>query len=384
MTPGCTIPHVEVSSRVLWVENAQQLERVCQQAAAAGAVAVDTEADSFHSYFAKICLVQLSFDDQHVLIDPLRLSREEMAPLAQLLANPHLPKVLHGADYDQRMIQKDLGVRLRALADTQAAAQVLGEKQTSLAALLAKELGVQLDKSQQRADWARRPLPEAMMAYAVDDTRYLQALLARLLVRLERLGRRHWWEEECQALEEVTYEPPVPDPWAFLRVKGTRALSAEALGRLAAVWELRDAIARELDVPAFRVIPSECLVRLAANPPEDLPALAAVGGIPQRVLRRWGRELLRILARAQPLAPPKKPSTIPDTSQQKLLTELRRVRDHLAEELGLDPGFLAPRWALEAVAQQRPASLDAWLSCLRRRWRVELLREPLSEVLAQG
>lgn len=384
MSPGCTIPYVEASSRVLWVENAQQLERVCQQASAAGAVAIDTEADSFHSYFPKICLVQMSFDDRHVLIDPLRLSRDEMAPLAQLLANPQLPKVLHGADYDQRMIQKDLGVRLRALADTQVAAHVLGEKQTSLAALLAKELGVQLDKSQQRADWARRPLPEAMRAYAVDDTRYLQPLLARLLVRLERLGRRHWWEEECQALEEVTYEPPVPDPWAFLQVKGTRALSAEALGRLAAAWEMRDAIARQLDVPAFRVISSECLLRLATNPPEDLAALAAVGGIPQRVLRRWGRELLEILRNAQPLTRPKRPSTIPDARHQKLLAELRRARDHLAGELGLDPGFLAPRWALEAVAQQRPSDFDAWLSCLRRRWRVELLRGPLSQALAQG
>ncbi len=384
MSPGCTIPHVEVSSHVLWVEHAQQLERVCQQAATARAVAVDTEADSFHSYFPKICLVQISFDDQHVLIDPLRLSRDEMAPLAQLLANPHVPKVLHGADYDQRMIQKDLGVRLRALADTQAAAQVLGEKQTSLAALLAKELGVQLDKSQQRADWARRPLTEAMMAYAVGDTRYLQPLLARLLVRLEGLGRRHWWEEECQALEEVTFELPVPNPWAFLRLKGAWALSAEALGRLAAAWELRDAIARQLDVPAFRVMSSEGLVRLAANPPADLPALATVGGIPQRVLRRWGRELLGILGSAQPLTPPKKPSAIPDARHKKLLAELRRVRDDLAEGLGLDPGFLAPRWALEAVAQQRPTDFEAWLSCLRRRWRVELLREPLSEVLAQG
>jgi len=359
------------------------LAAVCQRARNAAFLAVDTEADAFHSYNAKVCLIQLSFDGEHALVDPLSLSKEDLAPLGEILADPGLQKIFHGADYDLRMLQKNFGFAVRGLADTQAAAQVLGEKQTSLAALLAKELGVVLDKRQQRADWALRPLPQEMLAYAVDDTRYLQPLLELLLPRLSALGRRSWWEEECQALERIVYEPPPEDPWAFLRVKGARKLPPEALGRLAALWHLREELAKELDVPPFRILSAEMLLALAAQPPADWEALASTPGLPPRVARKWGRRVLQALHRASPLALPAAPSREEDRELERLVQKLRQRRDRVAQELGLDPGFLAPRWALEALAATKPQDPEGWVACLGRRWRAEVLREPLGEVLAQ-
>lgn len=368
---------------VQWIAERKALEAVCQQASKAPFLAVDTEADSFHSYHAKVCLIQLSFDGEHVLVDPLSLSHDDLAPLGTLLADPEVPKIFHGADYDLRMLQKDFGFSVRGLADTQAAAQVLGEKHTSLAALVAKELGVQLDKRQQRADWARRPLPQEMLAYAVDDTRYLKPLLERLLVRVYALNRGSWWEEECKALERVVYEPPPEDPWAFLRLKGVRNLSPEALGRLAALWRLREELARAQDIPPFRIFSSELLIALATDPPVDLGVLGATRGLAPRVFRKWGRHIFEVLRQATPLTPPPAQPRVEDRELERLVARLRQARDRLAQELGLDPGFLAPRWALESVAKSKPKDLEGWVACLGRRWRAEVLQAPLSQVLAQ-
>ncbi|MEW5877196.1 MAG: ribonuclease D [Acidobacteriota bacterium] len=369
---------------ILWVDSAAKLQQVCKEARAASVVAVDSEADSFHSYYPKVCLVQLSFSGRHAVVDTLKLSPQELAPLGELLADGQTLKVLHGADYDLRMLQKDFAFRLRNLADTQAAAQVLGEPQTSLAALVKKELGFELDKSQQRADWALRPLSSEMLRYAVDDTRYLEALLTRLKARLEALGRLEWWEEECQALEQVAYQPPDPDPWAFLRIKGARALSAEALGRLKVLWEWRESVAQALDVAPFRVLPSDLLLRLALNPPSDFSELVQTPGMPPRVARRWGAAILQVLAQVSEVTlPPASLRTRPDEARERLVKKLRAVRDQVAQVLALDPGFLAPRASLEAVADRRPENDQAWLECLKRRWRVAVLKEPLGKVLAE-
>lgn len=368
---------------ILWVDAATQLRYICSEARAAGVVAVDSEADSFHSYYPKVCLLQLSFSGRHAVVDTLKLTPLELAPLGELLADPKTLKVLHGADYDLRMLQKDFGFFVRFLADTQAAAQVLGEPQTSLATLVKKELGLELDKTQQRADWSVRPLSAEMLRYAVDDTRYLEALLAKLKARLAACGRLAWWEEECQVLEQVSYQPPEPDPWAFLRIKGAKGLAGEALGRLKALWLWREGVAQALDVAPFRVLPSELLLRLASHPPADFSALVHTPGVSPRVIRRWGAAILQVLASTrEEVSPPPSLRPRPDEAKERLVTKLRAVRDEVAQALAIDPGFLAPRATLEAVAERRPQTDEAWWQCLKRRWRVAVLQEPLGKVLA--
>ena len=127
-----------------------------------------------------------------------------------MLADPGVEKVLHGADYDLRVLDRDLGARVVRLRDTQVAAQLLGEAQTGLAALVGREAEVVLDKRHQRADWGRRPLTHELLAYAAADTAYLELLRRRLSERLAALGRLAWWEEECVALEAIRWEPPAP------------------------------------------------------------------------------------------------------------------------------------------------------------------------------
>lgn len=250
----------------LWIDTADEAARVCDRARRASWIAVDTEADSLHSYFHKLCLVQLSFDGEHALFDPLALGREGMAPVVGLLAEPSRPTLMHGADYDLRVLDRDLSARIHGLHDTQAAAQLLGEKQTGLAALVGQELGVVLDKRFQRADWGRRPLEPEYQAYAAGDTAFLHDLAARLEERLRGLGRLEWWEEECLRLEDIRWEEPEPDPRAFERVKGAKRLRGPARDRFAALHGWREGIAAERDVPTFRILRNEVLLGLAESP----------------------------------------------------------------------------------------------------------------------
>ena len=366
-----------------WVTGAAETAVLAGRARGAGRVAIDTEADSLHSYFHKVCLIQLSFGGTHALIDPLAVGRDGLAPVAGLLADPAVTKLFHGADYDLRVLDRDLGARTVNVRDTQIAAQLLGLPQTGLAPLLAAELGVTLDKGGQRADWGQRPLPPELLAYAIADTAHLETLEARLARRLAELDRLAWWEEECAALEAIRWEPPVADELAFERVKGAGRLRGVARDRFAALHRWREERAAAADTPPFRILRGEPMLLLAAEPPADLAALAKVPGVGAGAARRIGAELLRVLA-APPAAPERVPRARPvvDKVRDARVKELRAVRDAAAAELSLDAGVLAPRAALETVVDRRPADFDALASCLGRRWRAAALASHLLPAVA--
>jgi len=365
------------------VTKPDEVETWCRAAAAHGAVAIDTEADSFHSYHHKLCLIQLSFDERTVLFDPLALRREELAPLGRLLADPAVVKLMHGADYDLRMFDRDLGMRAAPVRDTQVAAQLLGEPQTGLAALLAKELGIVLDKSQQRADWSVRPLTDELRAYAGGDTAHLRRLAEILRGRLAEMGRLAWWEEECGALEGVRWQAPERDELAFERVKGSGRLRGRARDRIAALHAWREQFAEKEDVAPFRVIGGDALIALAERAPEDLAALGKVPGVGSSTVRRFGTVLLKLIATA-PAAPERAPRERfkVDREREARIKELRAARDGVATLLAIEPGVLTPRAGLEAVVDRRPASAEDLGACLGRRWRTEVMAPVLLPLVA--
>ncbi|HPC83276.1 MAG TPA: HRDC domain-containing protein [Thermoanaerobaculaceae bacterium] len=372
-----------MSRATRWVVEGAELARLCERARSLPRVAVDTEADSFHVYRSKLCLVQVLAGDSVWLVDPLALGAGQMAPLVELLGDPRVEKIMHGADYDLRVLNRELGARVRGLADTQLAAQLGGARAFGLAALLEQELGVQVDKRFQRANWGERPLSAELRAYAAGDVGHLEALADRLRTRLESLGRLEWWREECAALEKVFWEEAPPDPFAFLRVKGASTLRGAARDRLAALWAWREAQAAARDCPPFRVLQPETLLQLASRPPADLKALGEVRGVGKGLVAQHGRELLAVLA-SPPPAPeqPRVPPPPRDKLLQARVSELRAVRDTVAAELGIDGGVLAPRAALEAVAEARPASPEALVACLGRRWRTSVLAPRVLPLIA--
>jgi ribonuclease D len=356
------------------VRSGGEVVRLCEELRQAGKMAVDLESNGFHAYRARLCLMQISDGTQAWLVDTLALDLPALQPLGELLANEGIEKVLHGADYDLRLLDREMGVTVRGLRDTQLAAQLCGVAAFGLASLLENELGVTLDKRFQRADFGLRPMSPELAAYAAADAVHLLELEERLRRRLDDLGRVGWWFEECAALEDVRWEETPPDPLAFARMRGASALRGVARDRLAALWAWREARAAAEDVPAFRVMQPETLLRLADQPPEDLAALAAFRGVGHGGARRHGRELLALMT-SPPAAPDRRPVVpfVRDRECEDRIKRLKTARDEVAVGLSLDPVILAPRAVLEAVAEALPVTHDELVRCTGRRWRAEVL-----------
>ncbi len=374
--------------RPIWIDSASGVAEAADRCAAAGRFALDTEADSMHAYFHKVCLIQVTADEENMIIDPLALEPGDLNPLWEVVGDPVVPVLMHGSDYDIRILDRDYGARVAGLEDTQVMALLLGEEKTGLAAQLDKELGVVLDKRFQRADWGRRPLKSAQLIYAAADTAHLMELTSRLRRRLEDEGRWHWAEEEFRKLEGVRHHAVEPDPYFFERIKGARALRGADRDRLFSLHQWRDLQARKMDVPPFKVVGNKPLILLATESPLNLDDLADVDGVGPNAVRRWGREILRLLRRPE-TAPerirlPRVPT--PEAAVRKRAKELTAVRDARAGEVGLQAGLLCPRATLDAVAARQPvcASLDDLADAGLKGWRLEVLGESYLKALSES
>jgi ribonuclease D len=369
-----------------WINTADGVRRAAELCAANGHFALDTEADSMHSYFHKVCLIQITAAGQHLVIDPLALEPSDLAPLWKVVGDSSTPVLMHGADYDVRILDRDYGARVGGLQDTQIMAQLLAEEKTGLAALLGKELDVRLDKRYQRADWGRRPLKAAQLAYAAADTAYLGDLTERLRSRLEELGRWGWAVEEFRTLEGVRHAAAEPNPVAFERLKGARALRGADRDRLYSLYLWRDRKAQSLDVPPFKILGNLQLMALAQEPPADLVELGKTEGIGPRAVRRWGRELLRTLDRPQsaPEGAPMPRAAKVEPAVRRRIKGLLAARDAKAAALGLQGGLLCPRVCIDAVAMREPvcSTIDDLADAGLKGWRLEVLADDFLAALA--
>jgi ribonuclease D len=351
-------------------------------------VAADTEAASFHRYRDRIYLIQLSSPSRTEIVDPLAIT--DLSPVGRLLADPAVEKIFHDADYDLRTLDRDYGFRARALFDTRIAAQFAGEPAVGLAALLEKYAGVKLAKEHQKADWSRRPLPPAMLAYAAADTEHLPLLRERLRARLAELGRLGWAEEEFTRLEELRWTGAPDGADAFLRIKGAKALAPRQLAALRELYRWRETLAAEQDRATFRIMGNDALLAVARTLPRAPADLSDLGGLPATLAGRHGPALLAAVRRALELPEAELPrrERLPrqprDPAAEARVERLKAARNRVAAELALDPGVLCGRTTLEAVARAQPLPNDrAGLARVGelRRWQIDVLGDALLAAL---
>jgi ribonuclease D len=309
-------------------------------------IALDTEADSLHCYFEKLCLIQISIPGANFLVDPL--AGLSLQPLLDLLREREM--VLHGADYDLRLMRRFGFERPQRLFDTMIAARLCGRTEFSLAALISHHFGLQLTKASQKADWARRPLSPQMVEYAINDTRYLLELAESFEAKLKELGRWEWFEQSCEkaiASAAITKER---DPETIWRIAGHADLSDRGSAILRALWHWRDQEAQHADRPAFHVLHNEQLVRNASRLDRGEPA-----EIPH--LRGSRKQRFDTAAAAAVELPPdqwpkviRKPRPKSNPDFEKRFKMLRDTRDTAAKDLQLDPSLIAPKATLERIA----------------------------------
>lgn len=372
------------------IKTIPELERLAETLASETLIAADSEAAGFHRYDDSLCLVQLSTRDETWLVDTLALG--SLNPVAELFADPAVEVIFHDADFDLRLLDRDFGVYVRGLFDTKIAARFAGIRSFGLGNLLENELGITLKKKYQRADWAKRPLPDEMLHYAAMDTKYLPRLRDHLWQKLESLGRLAWAEEEFRLAEQTGWEPPEHDDRPYLRLKRASDLGRRSLAALREIYEWRDSVARKRDLASFRVVNNDEIVAVARDLPGNREELEDVGRLSKGNARRWGSDLLAGVERArelgeadlpEPPARPRGPRRDPETEQ--LVDRLKPVRDEAAKRLDLDKGFLMPRSQLEDIARAQPSALTE-LAAVEgvREWQVEALGAGLIEALQRN
>ena len=335
-------------------------------------LAIDTEADNLFRYRTHLCLMQLLADKKIFLLDLLAgLPLDDLWPR---LASRDL--IMHGSDYDLRLLWGRCEFRPKYLFDTMFAAQLLSIPRFGLGSLLEQHFGVMLDKDNQRANWSQRPLARDLLDYAALDVYYLPALRDILRTELVKLGRLAWLEQRCQWQIIAARDGfPGPDENSW-RIGGSEKLRGRGLTVLHAVWHWRESWADKLDTPPFKVTGNEMMMRLARAAEDGQPA--------EEILRiNLGRRhdrLFASLADAVRQGLATDPHSLPRRERRREFApmtpdeldrqdRLKADRDRIAHGLKLDPTLVATRSQLVLIARD-PTCIDSALLP----WQAELMK----------
>lgn len=337
-------------------------------------VSLDTEADNLYHYRTRVCLLQFLIGEEIFLVDVL--ADLDLAPLWQRLATKHL--VMHGSDFDLRLLYDLCGFRARSIFDTMLAAQLLNRPRIGLAALLEEHFGAELDKDSQKANWSKRPLTPRLLDYAALDVYYLPRLRDLLTQQLAELNRLDWLDQQCRRqIESAMAGFPRDDDNAW-RIGRSERLRPPGLSVLHAVWHWREEWARRLDVPPFKVTGNDNLIKLSEGADHGLSARALLetihlGKRHERLAPTLRSALEAGLARdphTLPRRPGRDPSHQPLTADELALQDRLKVdRDRVAGQLQLEPTLIANRAQLAQIARF-PEKLDEILLP----WQADLLR----------
>ena len=358
----------------LWIDDDESFLDVVDALTSTDVFGVDTEFHREKSYFPQLALVQISWDDQVALVDPLSV---DMAPFAAALTGPAVV-VMHAASQDMEVLLHACNAIPRDLFDTQIAAAFTGSSLPSLVNLVDRYYGTHLPKGDRLTDWLRRPLGESQRTYAASDVEYLLGLREKLRAELEELGRLDWAVDECDILRERGLVVRSPED-AWTRIKEARSLKGEAAAVARSVAEWRERRAAQLDQPVRFVLSDLAVVGIAQRRPVTAEELVRIRGVDERHARgAVGESLLAAVAEGRLAEPPRapKPSSDLDRRLRPAVSLVAAWIGQLARDLSVETSMLATRADIEALL----AGADD--SRLLAGWRADLVGEPIQDLVS--
>lgn len=342
-----------VNDPYILVADKNSLESLIEDLSHYEIAAVDTEADSMYHYSVRLCLVQITIGEHHYIVDPL--APFDIRPIFKTRAMNNI--ILHGADYDLRMLWHRFRFSPKHVFDTMLAAKFLGESALGYASLVQKYFNVTLPKDNQKSDWTVRPLPTDMCEYAIHDTFYLHELCAILGEKLQEQKKFGWLLETCDDLIEKARQqkPEDPDRW---RISGSFRLSPRSLNILKAVWTWREHEAEKLDRPPYKVFGNELMLAIVRSASYSFPNVREdfLPKLPRNFVGERKVSFFEMLKRAMRIPEDEWPEAShrgkhPLVSPSgELIDSLKEWRNERAAELNFDEAMLANRSQLIALA----------------------------------
>lgn len=332
-------------------------------------ITVDTEFMRERTYYAKLCLIQMSGPDREAVgIDVLAGEEElDLSPIWELFANQNIMKVFHAARQDLEIVYQLSGTLPAPLFDTQIAAMVCGYgDQVGYEALVNDICKAKADKSSQFTDWSHRPLSQKQVTYALNDVIFLKDIYQSLKDRLDKKGRGDWvLEETNNLLDPNLYQFPPRDSWQRLKLRSPKARDLAVLRELA---QWREEEAQKKDVPRGRILKDETLLDLTYQKPRNEADLARIRGVSADMAKgKFGKLILDAMERGMavpdsecPVVAAKEPLPQRMTPVLEMLKMLLRIQ---SAEHDVAARLIADTETLENYVrdpQSTPSLINGW------------------------
>ena len=354
-----------------------ELSAFCDKIKGQPFVAVDTEFMRETTYWPKLCLIQAAAPNAEAVIDPLAEGLD-LEPFLAILRDESIEKVFHAARQDVEIFN-NLKAMPRPLFDTQVAGMAAGYgEQIAYDALVRQMLKIELDKSSRFTDWARRPLSDNQLTYALADVTHLAALYPILRARLEKEGRMGWVHDEMQNLcDPALYDVEPDNAWKRLK---PRKHAAKYLAVFKGVAAWRERTAQMRDQPRGRILKDDAIDEIATQAPIDAEQLDRLRAVPKGFSgSRFGPDL--ILAVREALKNPEAYAPVIEKARQssspaagavvELLKVLLKAR---AEDAGVASKLIATVSDLEMIANDDEAETQALVGWRRDAFGEDALR----------
>jgi ribonuclease D len=354
---------LSAADSALFLQSPTQISQAARAWQRCSTLGLDTEFVRERTYHANIGLVQISDGRTVWLLDPLVDGAVE--PLAQLLSNRAIAKIVHSPSEDLEVLMHATGALPDPVLDTQIACAMLGQPlQLGYHNAVEWLLGVAIDKDQTRSNWCARPLRQAQLRYAALDVCLLPLMWRKLEAALEKQGRLGWFMEDCGRQIERARNP-LDSTRSWQRIRGHGRLDGTSLAILMSLAEWRENVARKRNRPRGFIVPDSLLLAIASRKMTSLEELAGLDDLHPMARQRHGTAIIRIVAETLDSGhqvPPVKPLT---TRQRKLLKQMRDRVLEKAGQLGIEPALLAPRKELEELVHLNasegiPERLQGW------------------------
>lgn len=354
------------------ITTTEVLREFCARLANQPFITVDTEFMRETTYWPKLCLIQAASPTDAAIIDPLAEGLD-MTPFLDLMRDESILKVFHAARQDVEIFVK-LGAMPKPMFDTQVAAMAAGfGDQVSYEALVRQMLRQEVDKGSRFTDWARRPLSDAQLVYALGDVTHLAALYPKLRDRLQKDGRLDWVMAEMGDLTDpALYDTDPEKAWKRLKPK---KFSAKYLAAFVATAQWRERSAQERDQPRGRILKDEAIDEIASQTPTDPEAFNRLRSVPKgfggsRLGIELSAELKRVLEDPEAHAPKLERPAHNQPAPPSVVELLKVLLKAKSDNAGVATKLIANVADLEKIALSDEADVDAL-----KGWRRQLFGE---------
>jgi ribonuclease D len=373
---------VETHAAPTWINKPAQLKQLAERLSACSILAIDTESNGLHAYREQVCLIQFSDGENDYLIDPLAI--KDITPLGPIFASPTIEKVFHACEYDVLCLKRDFGFSFANIFDTMVASRILGYTAVGLGSILESVFGLKLDKKYQQANWGIRPLPAEMLEYAHHDVHYLIPLRDHLKTQLAEAERLPLALEDFNRLCQVQSRQEAFNSTDMVwRVAGQQELTPTQAATLKVLIEMREDIARQRNIPSYKVLSNQHLVDVVLHAPTTLDELAENCKVPHSLMERYGNRLVDAVKRGLETSPIRRPARHrPDPSYMDRLETLRTWRKTTAQALKVESDVVLPRDIMEIIAAQNPGNSDQLQNIMAEiPWRYNVYARPILDTL---